>query len=329
MAIKHQKSLCCKEKIIHFGGKRRQCVKCRKTWSLYQKKRGRKRHRVSLNLISEYFSRNIPNIRTLAKRRSWGRDRAQRLLIRSLKNHLFLKKDEWQKLLSNKVKLIAIADALWHRVDGKRITIYVIFLRPINKEVAVICPPIFVSEHENRFGWETAFLSLPESILSSIVALVCDGHTALVAIGRKNGWLVQRCHFHLIANLQMYLGPRRSPRSIAVISIVRRLITSLDKKIIEETFNKIQLIHKQSYSRGTNRVLGGLLTNYQDFQTYLIFPELNLPATTNVAESCMSGLRGLLRQCRGFRSQEAMQNWITGYILWKQTIKCNGKHQQN
>jgi hypothetical protein len=329
MNSQHPKSTCCRAHIIRYGGKRRQCTTCRRTWSIRIARRGRKRLRVSQGLIDSYFARDVANIRALARQHHWGRDRAQRMLSRSLDLFLHTHRHDWQTLLPPHGDLILIADALWHRVNGQRVTVYVLFLRPVHEERAVICPPVFVLSHENRSGWEEAFATLPLSILSRIQAMVCDGHMALIAIGRRQKWEIQRCHFHLIANLQMYLGSRRHPKAIALLSLVRTLITTPLPSRMRITLTQIRHTRLQTPSRGIRRILSGLESHHHDYRTYLRLPHLSLPTTTNGAESCMSGLRSILHQCRGFRGVEAMHRWLTGYIVWKQTIRCSGKHQQN
>jgi hypothetical protein len=327
MTHQHLKSACCRARNIRYGGKRRQCTACRHTWTVRPKRRGRKRIRPSPHLIASYFSRDIANVRTLAKKNGWGRDRAHRILKRSLNQYIISHHTDWLNLMP-RGRLIAVADALWHRIDGRKVTAHIILLRPVHESTAIISPPFLLFGSENRIGWERAFEKLPDAILSRIEALVCDGHAALVALGRRRGWRIQRCHFHLIANLQLYLGSRTNPRAIAAVSLVRTLITTLDQKTASRILRHIHAIRIHTSSRGVRRVLGGLQTHYRDFQTYLRYPKLNLPTTTNAAESCMSSIRDIMRQCRGFRSMKTMRQWLTGYLLWKQVIQCNGKYQQ-
>jgi len=51
MNILQGKSSCCQAKIYKFGGKRKQCSECKKTWKIRQKKRGRKAKRVDKKLV--------------------------------------------------------------------------------------------------------------------------------------------------------------------------------------------------------------------------------------------------------------------------------------
>lgn len=328
MAHQHLKSACCRALVIRYGGKRRQCIKCRTTWTVRPKKRGRKPAKPPRGLIESYFVHDTPNVRSLARRLGCGRDRAQRLLMKSLVRHVSMHSSDWSKKIPRRGTLIVVADAIWHWLKDKKITIYILLLRPRKDAAALLCPPFFAFGHETAGGWRDALRSLPNQMLARIRGLVCDGHVALVAMGKRRHWKVQRCHFHLLANLQMYLGPRQHPRTIAILSLVRQLITTIDEPLITRTLARIGVLKSHSNSRGIRRVLSGLETNYRDFQTYLRYPKLNLPTTSNSAESCINGVRDLMRRCRGFRSLRALRLWVNGYMMWKKTIRCSGKHQQ-
>lgn len=329
MIPQHPKRPCRCVSFIKHGGKRRQCSNCRRTWTVRPKRRGRKRFRASPDIIERYFSKNIPTIRILACRSHWGRDRAQQMVQRSLVRYTAANRDAVVKSLPDTGPLIAIADAIWHSIHGERLTIYLILLRPVASPDARIMLPVFVRGHENRPGWEHAWAQLPTMLRRRICALVCDGHVGLVAFGYRQKWIVQRCHFHLLANLQMYLGTRDYRRNLKVCALVRALITTMDSGQASQILSELAELRTVSRSRGMRRVLSGLQANYQDFQSYLRHPEFNLPTTTNAAESCVSGVRELMRRCRGFRSEKALQLWVTGHVLWKKIIRCNGKHPQN
>src|SRR3989338_11658116 len=325
MTLHYSKSRCCNAVIIRYGGKRRQCTRCKKTWTIRPKRRGRKIIQPTQRLIIAYFSKAVSNVRTLAKQRRWGRDRAQRMLARSLRKYIASHDKDWLRFLPEHGRLIAVADGIWHRIGKGKITVYMILLRPVHSDRAVICPPVFLPGWEDKNGWEEAFASLPDAVSSRICSLVCDGHIALVALGRRRQWHIQRCHFHLIANLNMYLGARKHTTAKTILFLVQQLITTANPIVSREICAKLRHIRITLKSRGVRRVLGGLETHYKDFQTYARYPYLSLPSTTNAAESCISGARDLMRRCRGFRSWNAMHAWLTGYTIWKRSIQCNGK----
>lgn len=329
MSKKHPKSACCRAQIIRYGGKRRQCVFCRRTWTVRPKRRGRKRFRAAASLIDRYFSGSISSVRSLAKHNDWNRDRAQQMVKRSLARYVARHGDDWRSSLPKNGKLLAVADAMWHHIGRRRITVFIILIRPLDQNEAIIMPPSFWPEHEDGQGWEYAWQQVPYAHRRRICALVCDGQRWLVDFGRRQDWIVQRCQFHLLANLQMYLGAKDRDRNSRVIKLVRALFSTATQRQSQRILNQLAKIRIMSKSRGIRRVLSGLATNHMDFQSYLRYPEMNLPITTNAAESCIKGVRELMRRCRGFRSLETLKLWTIGYVSWKKTIRCGGKNQQN
>ena len=59
MNILQEKSECCGDKILRFGGKRRCCKTCRKTWRIKPAKRGRKVLRKQENYLNKVFRDNF------------------------------------------------------------------------------------------------------------------------------------------------------------------------------------------------------------------------------------------------------------------------------
>ena len=329
----HAKSPCCRASIQRFGQRRRRCSKCYQTWRIHKKKRGRKQKRANPDFILWYLQRNGPSLRTIAKQKGCGKDKIQVMLRRSLELYLKKNKKYWYKSLKGNDKLIAVVDAIWYHVKEEFYTIYIILLRPVKSNQAVICPPIIIQGREDFNGWKQALKSLPNSLEKRIIALVCDGATSLITLARLNKWILQRCHFHLIASVQNYLttGPRSAQREYAfyVLGIVRELLKTNDPKKIQRLQRELWQIRLKSKSRGIRRVLGGLIKHYKDYHAYLNYPELNLPITSNSAESFIQCIRHLMYLCRGFRSYTTLNNWLTVLSLFKKTIRCNGKNQPN
>jgi len=325
MKILHAKSPCCFAKVNRFGKRRRQCASCRKTWRIRKKKRGRKLKRASVNLIIRFFQKRSLPLRIAATVQGSGKDAVQLLLQRSLKAYLKKYQSDWLGFLSESGPLIAVADAIWYYAAGQKYAIYVILLRPVNANEAVICPPVILPGHENSRGWNEAFRFLPKALEKRIIALVSDGGTGLMLLAKTKPWIIQRCHFHLISAVQNYLttGPRSPHREFAlqVMNLVRQVLQTKDKELI----TKVETLRRQTSSRGLKRVLGGLIENLPDFHAYLHYPYLNLPTTSNTAESFIQCLRDLMYRCRGFRSLEALQRWLTAAAIFKRTMRCNGR----
>lgn len=325
----HAKSPCCRAKLRRFGRRRRQCSQCFSTWRIRKKRRGRKQIRISYDFILAYLQKRVSSLRDLALRRCCGKDHLQVLLRRSLTKYVKDLSPKWSTAIEGMEPLIAIADAIWYRLQGEKHTIYVILLRPVSSNKAVICPPIILCGHEDRAGWNEAFACLPASLKNRVVALVCDGGSGLIWFAHDHHWIIQRCHFHLIAAVQNYLttGPRSMNLDYAqsVLKLVQSLLRTADPSKVRALLHKLERIRKQSHSRGLRRVLGGLITNHVDFHAYLNYLKYNLPTTSNAAESCIQCFRDLMYRARGFRSQSALILWLTALALFKKTIHCNGK----
>lgn len=325
----HTKSPCCHASVQRFGIRRRRCAQCHITWRIRTKKRGRKPYRVDHTLALAYLHKEVPSVRLLAQQYDCGKDRIHALLRRSLVAYVAREEEQWSQALVDTPRLIAVADAIWYHVGKEFYTIYVILLRPVASTDAVICPPVVLSGREDLVGWEQAFASLPPVFKKRIIALVCDGATSLVALARSRHWILQRCHFHLIAAVQNYLttGRRSTHRAYAfhVLRVVQALLATHDPREVKKIRRAIRDIRHQSKSRGLRRVLSGFLKTYSDYHAYLRYPALNLPTTSNAAESCIQCIRDLMYRCRGFRSYSSLTLWLTAFALFKKTIRCNGK----
>lgn len=280
-------------------------------------------------MVFKYLNKELPPLRILAQKRNCGKSVLQNRLQRSLKIYVQKNQEKWKKMIRRSGALVAVADAIWYRVAGQKYTIYVILLRPIESSHAVICPPLILPGHEDFLDWQRAFDNLPMAFKARIVALICDGGTGLILAARTRNWIIQRCHFHLISAVQNYLttGPRSTQRVYAlhVMQTVQKLLRTDKLRELTPLLTELIEIRCRSTSRGLRRVLGGLLQNYSDYHAYLKYPQLNLPTTSNSAESSIQCLRDLMYRCRGFRSLTTLKCWLTASSIFKKTIQCNGK----
>lgn len=333
MINKHVKSPCCNAPARRFGKRRRQCRRCTKTWRVRQRKRGRKKKRAVPGLMAAYLSRSVTTVRDLSQRRQEGKSSSQRALARSLAQFIRVHDGTWQKLVPHRGKLILVADAIWYRVQGRKYTIYVFLLRPRKGNEAVIWLPHLQEGHEDIKGWREAAETIPPAIYARIGAIVCDGGTGIINFTYHNRWLLQRCHFHLLAAVQNYLttGSRSPQREFAlrVIQLVQTVINSAEEKTVRSALHDLDDICRTTRSRGLRRTLNGLLLHWQEYRTYQKYPDWHLPATSNAAESCIQCIRDLLYRCRGFRSEKQLKRWLTAFTIYKKTIRCRQKNQPN
>ncbi|MDP4001007.1 MAG: transposase [bacterium] len=188
-------------------------------------------------------------------------------------------------------------------------------------------PPLLVPGGESAVGWLKALNSLKPNLSKRIKALICDGDPHLVHQARLKGWLIQRCHFHLLASIKNYVtaGPlsRNQTFGKLVLRTVQKTISNLKTPDVNELWSLVRLA-KNPKLRGRLR---GLIKNLDDFRTYLRYPELNLPTTSNSAESLVQVVRDLQYRTKGFRTKKSFLRWLNAVCLNKKSMTCNGKNQ--
>lgn len=330
MKTKHAKSPCCGEKIIRYGQRRRQCLKCRHTWRIRSKKRGRKERRGDKSALIKFLNHKTATLSALAESRNMPKSTLQERVSKLLDR--FLARTPWPRYPQN-VRLILVADARVKYVEGGWFTGYFFFVRPVGETEAIILPPVWFPGTETSTRWKEAFKSLPSELLSQIVALVCDGHTGLVWEARWRGWLLQRCHAHLIMRIQSrrsrWYSSQHQTEGEEIYSLVKRVLREPDEQKLVSTLSRLEEIGWDTHSRDLKNILRGFVNNYRDWRTYLAHPNLNLPTTNNTAESFSGCVHELVHRARGFRTRLKLQKWVAAIIKNRKTIKCNGKNQPN
>lgn len=318
-----------KRSVRRFGARRRQCGKCKCTWRIRQKKRGRKAKRASASFASAYLSGFRSTVRNMATQRKIGRSSVQRALARSIEKYTVQHGNDWFMRIPTDGDLVLIADAIWYRIKGMKYTIYVLLLRQKCGIDAVILPPTIFPGHEDIAGWLEAVSIIPKDMKIRIGAIVCDGGTGLVNLAYRNKWLLQRCQFHLLSAVQNYIttGPRSKNPAFAqtVLHLVQKVITETSQMCVLHALKELREIQMASRSKGVRRILGGLALHLNEYRTYIDYPQWNLPATSNTAESCIQCIRDLMYQCRGFRTKEKLELWLRAFVAHKKTIRCRSK----
>ncbi len=323
------KSPCCRARVNRFGSRRRQCTSCKKTWRIRLKKRGRKPIRVQPNIEKIAFS-SSETLRHQAKRLNKGRELVRRRHSQAM-NKLYRKLPFPQ---APPGALIAVVDGWIQFFNKTPYTLYLILLRSTNSTRAILSKPVILPGHEDINGWKKAFSLLDPTVFNRICAIVSDGVTGFNGYAREHNWAFQRCHIHLIRTLYPLLGKRNS--------------TTKHKKLREKMYKHVLEILKTKNNRKAEQLVSqlskmanyhycpkwfgtrtrGFLKQYQDFRSYLNYPELNLPKTTNSTESVFRLLSDTLRQTRGFKNPQAMEKWVMLQVKIIKSIKCNGYDYQ-
>ena len=311
MNIIHAKSPCCHTQVWRHGVRRRYCSACGRTWSLRKKRRGRKRNRCTGKALVRYFEHGNRRLSSYRLRKEL---------------EYFLAQSPWQPVPDG--RLIIIADAFYARVAKKRVVVYLTLVRPVDSTEAIILPPTLGGSVESYAGWGAHFETLPAGIAQRLVAAVCDGRVGLVALVRERNLVLQRCHFHFLARLQVKRSKLPSSRNYAEGALLYRLAKAA---LVSDADAETALCKLAAKARtapsGLRTVLSGFVVNYADYLAYRRYPSLRLPTTTGSAESLVSSIRELLRQLRGVRTRAALEKWIRAYLKYCRTRRCN--YQQN
>jgi len=335
MSQKHTKSPCCQGKTIRFGQRRRQCSICKKTWRIRQKRKGRKAKRMNTDIVKRYLCKNGFNLDEHASRIGITVPALRKRIRKNL--NLLLETEQWTEPPKNK-DLVVVIDALLQQIffgkDKKCYTVYLVLLRALDDNEAIILKPVIFPRYENKLDWERALNNIPKSARNRILALIGDGKPCYITIAKDNNWLLQRCHFHLLAELNRYASKKRKSKNRELISKidkeVRIIITTTDKNKLQESLKKILLFTNNPNvpQRIKTRFLKGLLRNYEYYRTYLNYPELNLPITTNSCEALNSIIGNFLMRIRGINSPSAFRKLVQALMLLRKRVACKGSNHQ-
>ena len=231
----HGKSPCCREKIYQHGNKRRKRSGRGRTWRARKKKQGRKSYRPDKNLLKKIFIEG-QRLRRYGEKKHFSSSgtssiRFRKVLVR------FLEKPRKERFLCR--EYILLFDGLWFRFNGKHWTLYVIAIRSVRNNNAVFLDPILLEGRESAAHWKQIIDDLPLSLKNRVKACVSDGFRGSQGLAKENKWISQRCHFHLIAQLQIRRGRRKNLKDKnireEIYQTVRKLLIARKRiKILKE-----------------------------------------------------------------------------------------------
>ncbi len=330
MKPSHAKSPCCQAPIHRFGPRRRQCSACQRTWRPRPRKRGRPRRRLTPALLERVLGEH-QSLQGLARRR-YGLT-AQALSAR------------FRRLLARVTAaprqppapagaLVLLADGLWFRFQREPWVLYLMAVKPCGHNRAVFLDPVLLPGREDVGQWAAVFQTIPRPLAPRIQALVCDSVRGIKGLARRQGWVLQLCHFHLLSRLQARRGHRKAaiggvPVREAAYQLVRQALEVPEGPPLARVVRRLQALLRQPFpSRRLRMVVREFLRERHSYRAYRLHPELDLPATTNAVEAMGRLLRDLVRRARNFRSPRALEQWVIAFIRHRPEVTCNGKHFQ-
>lgn len=287
------------------GDRRWRCTQCRNTCRRPQRKRGRPRVRGFRPKTTKAFLTGTCTVQSIAHRthRSYGATHMR--LQRGLAT---LVHGEGATRIPVNGKFILIADAKWITVCGRRLSIYVILLRPVSRSIAATIVVLPRWEWESERGWRAALLLLPGCVRRRIVGATLDEHHGLrnavpaLCDDGTSPLPIQWCQFHCIAELQLKLGKKAIKRNVwtAIAWEVARSALHEphpDRRVI--WVRLLQLVTRiPRCPEKTQRGIQWFLSRLDSTTVVFIRPSLRLPTTTACAESMCNLLRTLLGRVR-------------------------------
>lgn len=323
MKTLHLKSPCCQEIIYQHGGKRRACGKCGKTWRIRPKKRGRKSIRRFSDPVIEILGRGL-TLSAWAHRHHLTVSNASRQFRCSLIK--FLNKPIERETPAGPYALIA--DALWFTFKKQDWVMFLLALKPASEHKAYFLDPVLLSGGESYENWTMALSTIPPKLKNDVKALVSDGFRVSKTIASEQGWVHQRCHFHLIAYLQVRRGRRK--RNIAGKTAREDIYQTVLKLLKERSQTKLEALttrlrrsaDRSDCPKSLRMATAEFLRSLSEFRAYLNYQGLHLPTTTGSVETMCR----LIRKRTGtVKTVKALKLWTTALIRFKSPFTCNGK----
>lgn len=329
MKKRHAKSSCCRARVIRYGNRRRQCVRCKQTWSIRKKKRGKKLLRKNYSLITSTIGESLP-ARAVWRRRTTislpGLRKRMRHAVAAI-----TARPRRDRFCHRSYTLIV--DGLRFVFKGKAWTLYVIAAKPVTKNTAIFLDPVLIFGDEGARYWRQALDTLPIHLTKRVLAMVSDGFQGSGNIAKERGWIHQRCHFHLLYSLQNRLGRRRSTVRGRIIR--ERIYRTICNIITDPNARKMgtyaRVLHRCEKDPRCPKTLAMItrdfLREFHSFRSYLNYPRLHLPTTTGTIEAMNKILRA---SCRTVNAPHALRQRAIAVIRLRRQLVCNGKiHQQN
>ena len=326
MSSKHAKSPCCGARVRRFGSRRRQCTECGHTWTVRPRKRGRPSHRTAPAVLKRVLVDGL-TLSQLHSKRVGVTLAAYRYRFRQALRR-------WVSRPSPQIiprgPLVLLADGLWFEFDGIPWVLYLTALKSCAGSQATFLDPLLLPGKEGATRWQQAIEAIPHTARSRIQAMVVDNLPGMLKIAGSQRWILQLCHFHLLLKLQAQRGRvQRRLRGGAVREEIHQLIrNALELPNGEELDTAIQRLHRLSAGNcGTERIqinVRGFLKDITYYRSYLEWPTLGLPRTTNSVESMCRLLREMFRSSRAGSNPDSILLWATALIRLRPTVVCNG-----
>ena len=225
--------------------------------------------------------------------------------------------------------LVLLADGLWFEFDGRPWVLYLTALKPCRGNDATFLDPLLLPGREGASRWQQALAAIPAHATRRIQAMVVDNLPGMQRLARQRQWVLQLCHFHLLLKLQAQRrGVRYTLRGGPVREEIHQLIRSAlelpDGERLSRTLERLgRLSHRDCGTQRIQTTVREFLKDLPFYRSCLTHPHLELPRTTNSAESMCRLLRELFRSSRAGSNPASVLLWATALIRLRPRVKCN------
>jgi hypothetical protein len=313
------KSKCCDAKIIHFGGNRRQCIVCKRTWRIRPAKRGPKPRRKKCDYLKKVFYHGF-RVKQLSIHSRLSIDTIYKVFTYSLNEVVKPKRT----IRVRGSKLILVIDAEWHYFKKELWTLYLLGIKSTASQAITVFDPILKRGKENAWTWNEIINQIPGSTRKRIIALISDGIRGIETVAANNNWIIQRCHFHLLSALQKRRGKRAStPGRLVreeIYNSVKLALADTSTRRLNIICRRLALLAKdKGCPRAMKMIVRDFLRRFYEYRSYLDYPELHLPTTVNVMESVNSFIR---EKTKTVKTPKSWHKWAIACARIKSKFTC-------
>jgi hypothetical protein len=226
--------------------------------------------------------------------------------------------------------LVLLVDGLWFEFDGTPWVLYLTALKPCRGSQATFLDPLLLPGREGASCWRQVLASIPPAAKRRIQGVIADNLPGMRKLADEHRWVLQLCHFHLLLKLLARRGPvryelRGGQVREQINQLVRAALRLPNGSRLSRTLKRLRRLSRGDC--GTLRIqttVREFLTNLQFYRSYLTYPSLGLPLTTNTVESMCRLLREMLRSSRAGSNPASLLLWATAFVRLRPTLNCNG-----
>ena len=168
----------------------------------------------------------------------------------------------------------------------------------------------FIDETENKTSYSLILAHLRHNgyVFRCIVS---DGHSSLESLIEEERIAHQRCHFHIMQDLDLFLsvhGERRGRDQI----LYSRLKHILHARTLESLVERLNMFRRHTMhifpSRKHQKVIKWFWNILPKAMMFLSFEPQEVPTTTGLLENLNGQIKARIKTMRGMKSEQSLDN---------------------